>query len=107
LKSTLDRLYRIGLWIKGIDGVLEMAGGLFLLVVSQPQLGQLVTFLTQRELTEHVRRQHRVDQPRQDPAAGASGGGADTDGRGPAPWKSSPHRLPPRGAGRMTALACR
>jgi len=52
LKSTLDRLYRIGLWIKGIDGVLEMAGGLFLLVVSQPQLGQLVTFLTQRELTE-------------------------------------------------------
>ena len=52
MKSTLDRLYRIGLWIKGIDGVLEMAGGLFLLVVSQPQLGQLVTFLTQRELTE-------------------------------------------------------
>ena len=52
MKSTLDRLYRIGLWIKGVDGVLEMAGGLFLLFVSQPQLGQLVTFLTQRELTE-------------------------------------------------------
>jgi len=50
--STLDRLYKLGLWIKGIDGVLEMAGGLFLLFVSQPQLGQLVTFLTQRELTE-------------------------------------------------------
>src|SRR2546426_7087112 len=54
LKSTLDRLYRIGLWIKGIDGVLEMAGGLFLLVVSQPQLGQLVTFLTQRRSEEHT-----------------------------------------------------
>jgi len=55
LKSTLDRLYRIGLWIKGIDGVLEMAGGLFLLFTSQTKLGQLVTFLTQRELAEDPR----------------------------------------------------
>lgn len=53
--GTLDRLYRLGLWIKGIDGVLEMAGGLFLLFVSQTRLGQLVTFLTQRELTEDRR----------------------------------------------------
>jgi uncharacterized membrane protein len=55
VQRTLHRLYRIGLWIKGIDGVLEMAGGLFLLVVSQAKLGQLVTFLTQRELTEDRR----------------------------------------------------
>lgn len=52
VNSSLDRLYRIGLWIKGIDGALEMAGGLFLLFVSQTRLGQLVTFLTQRELAE-------------------------------------------------------
>ena len=55
MKTTLDRLYRIGIWIKGIDGVLEVAGGLFLLFVSQPKLGQLVTFLTQRELSEDPR----------------------------------------------------
>jgi uncharacterized membrane protein len=55
LKTTLDRLYRIGLWIKGLDGILEIAGGLVLLLVSQPQLGQLVTFLTQRELVEDPR----------------------------------------------------
>jgi uncharacterized membrane protein len=55
LKRTLDRLYRIGLWIKGIDGILEIAGGLVLLLVSQPKLGQLVMFLTQRELAEDPR----------------------------------------------------
>jgi len=52
LKSTLDRLYRIGLWIKGVDGVLEMAGGHLQNTVDQAKLGQLVAFLTQRELTE-------------------------------------------------------
>ena len=55
MKTTLDRLYRIGLWIKGIDGILEIVGGLVLLLVSQPQLGQVVTFLTQRELAEDPR----------------------------------------------------
>ncbi len=51
----LDRLFRIGVWIKGIDGVLEVTGGLFFLLVSRPALGQLVTFLTQRELAEDPR----------------------------------------------------
>jgi len=55
LRTTLDRLYRIGLWIKGIDGILEIVGGLVLLLVSQPKLGQFVTFLTQRELAEDPR----------------------------------------------------
>jgi uncharacterized membrane protein len=55
LKSLLDRLYRIGLWIKGVDGLLEIAGGLLLVFVSQAQLGQLVTVLTQRELAEDPR----------------------------------------------------
>ena len=55
MKSALDRLYRIGLWIKGIDGILEIVGGLVLLLVSQPKLGQLVTFLTQHELAEDPR----------------------------------------------------
>ena len=55
MKTTLDRLYRIGIWIKGIDGALEMVGGLFLLLISQTTLGWLVTFLTQRELSEDPR----------------------------------------------------
>jgi uncharacterized membrane protein len=55
LTSALDRLYRIGIWIKGIDGALEMAGGLSLFFISQTKLGQLVTFLTRRELAEDPR----------------------------------------------------
>lgn len=55
MKRTLDRLYRIALWVKGVDGALEMVGGLFLLFITQTTLGQLVTFLTQRELSEDPR----------------------------------------------------
>ena len=49
------RLFRIGIWIKGIDGLLEMSGGLVFLFVSPATLGQLVAFLTQRELAEDPR----------------------------------------------------
>ena len=49
------KLFRVGIWIKGIDGLLEMAGGLVFLFVSPATLGQLVAFLTQRELAEDPR----------------------------------------------------
>jgi uncharacterized membrane protein len=49
---VLDRLFRLGVWIKGIDGVLEIVGGLALALVGPQTLSQLATFLTQRELAE-------------------------------------------------------
>src|SRR5207245_2207376 len=80
---------------------------LFLLLPRHPgrQLGRrVVRAAAVSGGRDHVRRQHRVDQPRQDPAASAAGGWADTHGCGPAPRKSSAHRLPARGAGRVKAL---
>src|SRR5438309_9732613 len=80
---------------------------LFLLLPRHPgrQLGRrVVRAAAVSGGRDYVRRQHRVDQPRQDPAASAAGGWADTRGCGPAPWKSSAHRLAARGAGRVKAL---
>jgi uncharacterized membrane protein len=51
-EDRVDRVFRISLWIKGADGVLEMLGGLLLLLVSPDTLGSLVSFLTRHELSE-------------------------------------------------------
>lgn len=50
--TLLDLTFRIGLVLKGVDGVLELAGGVLLLVVSPGQLGAMARFLTQHELSE-------------------------------------------------------
>jgi uncharacterized membrane protein len=47
---VLDRLFRLGVWIKGIDGILEIVGGVALALVDPTRLDQLAMFLTQREL---------------------------------------------------------
>jgi uncharacterized membrane protein/ABC-type glycerol-3-phosphate transport system permease component len=51
-EATLYRLFEIGVWGKGIDGVLEIVGGALLLVVSPTLLNQWVIVLTQHELDE-------------------------------------------------------
>ena len=51
-EATLYRLFEIGIWGKGIDGVLEIVGGALLLVVSPTLLNQWVIVLTQHELVE-------------------------------------------------------
>lgn len=51
-KDNVDRAFRISLWIKGVDGVLEILGGLLLFLVSPATLGALVGFLTRHELSE-------------------------------------------------------
>lgn len=48
----LDTTFRISLIVKGIDGVLELVGGVLLLVISPSKIGALVRFLTQHELAE-------------------------------------------------------
>jgi uncharacterized membrane protein len=48
----LYRVFRLGIWLKDFDGVLEMIGGVLLLVTSPVTLNRLVVALTQHELIE-------------------------------------------------------
>ena len=48
----LDRTFFIVMIIKGIDGVLELIGGVLLLFVTPAQIGSLAQLLTQHELSE-------------------------------------------------------
>lgn len=53
IRSTLlDKAFKVSLVLKGLDGVLELVGGILLLLVSPAQLGSLVQILTQHELSE-------------------------------------------------------
>ncbi|MBT2567139.1 DUF2127 domain-containing protein [Arthrobacter sp. ISL-85] len=53
--SALDRTFRVSLILKGLDGVLEIIGGLLLLLVTPAQIGDLARFLTQHELAQDPR----------------------------------------------------
>lgn len=48
----LHWLYLIGIWFKGIDGILELIGGVLFLLVSKATLSGLVFYLTQHELSQ-------------------------------------------------------
>lgn len=52
LSPALDKTFRIGLVLKGIDGVLEVAGGILLLFVSPQSIQHLVRALTAHELSQ-------------------------------------------------------
>lgn len=49
--TLLDKTYEIGILLKGIDGLLEMLGGILLLVVKPSTITGVAAFLTQRELS--------------------------------------------------------
>jgi uncharacterized membrane protein len=51
-QSLLDQTFQIGIILKGLDGVLEVIGGLLLLVVSPATIDRIVTNLTMHELSE-------------------------------------------------------
>lgn len=51
-ERLFHRLFQIGIWIKGIDGLFELAGGILLLVVSLTALNRYVISLTQNEIQE-------------------------------------------------------
>ncbi|WP_348787826.1 DUF2127 domain-containing protein [Leifsonia sp. NPDC080035] len=57
----LERTFRITVVLKGIDGVLELVGGILLLFLTPERLGLVVGFLTQ----------HELDQDPDDPIANA------------------------------------
>jgi len=50
--DLLDRTFAVGIILKGLDGVLEVVGGLLLLTVSPSAIDSLSRFLTQHELSE-------------------------------------------------------
>jgi uncharacterized membrane protein len=50
--DLLDRTFEIGIVLKGLDGALEVVGGLLLLFVSPATIDRLVVALTQHELTQ-------------------------------------------------------
>jgi uncharacterized membrane protein len=53
--DLLHRLFAVGVWLKGVDGVLELAGGLALLTLRNAALSRLAIALTQHELAEDPR----------------------------------------------------
>lgn len=51
-EALLDRVFRVSLVLKGLDGVLELIGGALLLAVPPHRIAALVRVLTQHELSE-------------------------------------------------------
>jgi uncharacterized membrane protein len=51
-ENILYRMFVFGMWVKAIDGVLEIVGGFLLLVINPATLNQFVVGLTQHELVE-------------------------------------------------------
>ena len=52
LSPALDKTFRIGLVLKGLDGVLEVIGGILLLFLTPAAIAHLARVLTAHELTE-------------------------------------------------------
>lgn len=50
--TLLDRTFFVSLILKGLDGVLEIIGGILLLVVSPAQIGTFARVLTQHEISQ-------------------------------------------------------
>src|SRR5215471_3281286 len=48
--SNLDRAFRISVTLKGLDGVLEIIGGIVLLAITPHTINQIAQSLTQHEL---------------------------------------------------------
>jgi len=50
--DRLDKVFEVGILLKGLDGLLEIAGGVLLLLIKPQYLNQLASTLTQHELSE-------------------------------------------------------
>jgi uncharacterized membrane protein len=54
-KDWLDRVFEIGIVLKGLNGLLELVGGTLLLLVTPANINSVVRALTQQELSEDPR----------------------------------------------------
>ena len=54
-RSVTDKAFRVSLYLKGLDGLLETAGGILLLIVTPEQVNHFARWLTQGELSEDPR----------------------------------------------------
>src|SRR5215469_3764090 len=52
LSPALDKTFKIGLVLKGLDGLLEVAGGVLLLILSPDAIERIARRLTAEELSE-------------------------------------------------------
>ena len=52
LSPALDKTFKIGLVLKGLDGILEVIGGILLLFLTPAAIQHLVRVLTAHELSE-------------------------------------------------------
>jgi uncharacterized membrane protein len=52
MKNLFHRMFDIGVWTKGINGTLEVAGGLLALTVKKSTAVRVILLLTQQELIE-------------------------------------------------------
>lgn len=51
-RDLLDRTFEVSIIAKGLDGMVELVGGLLLLLVTPATINHVVTTITQRELSE-------------------------------------------------------
>lgn len=51
-RTTFDKVFEVGILLKGLDGLLEIAGGIILLFIKPEFVNRLVASLTQHELAE-------------------------------------------------------
>lgn len=51
-RNATDKTFRIGLYLKGLDGVLEIIGGILLLLINPLEINTWAKHLTQHELSE-------------------------------------------------------
>ena len=51
-RTTFDKAFEVGILLKGLDGLLEIAGGILLLFIKPEFVNHLVATLTQHELAE-------------------------------------------------------
>jgi uncharacterized membrane protein len=51
-RTATDKAFRVSLYLKGLDGLLEILGGILLLIISPEQINHLARWLTQGELSE-------------------------------------------------------
>jgi uncharacterized membrane protein len=51
-EDLTDRAFHTALYLKGLDGLLEVLGGIFLLLIKPEQINHLARWLTQGELSQ-------------------------------------------------------